>query len=77
MKIRMISLVAALFVFCAGLWIAGSSVSAGGGNRCSDHCADRYKVEKDACKIIPLKTERKICERRAKEAKNDCKHRCR
>jgi hypothetical protein len=23
-----------------------------------------------------LKHERKICERRAKEAKNDCKHRC-
>ena len=77
MKMRIISCVAALFVFCAGLWIAGSSVSAGGSNRCKDHCNDRYKVAKDACKLIPLKTERKICERRAKEAKNDCKHRCR
>jgi len=47
------------------------------GNRCTDHCADRYKVQKDACKLIPLKNERKICERRAKEAKDDCKHRCR
>ena len=77
MKTRIVSCVAALFVFCAGLWIAGSAVSAGGGNRCSDHCADRFKVQKDACKLIPLKTERKICERREKEAKDDCKHRCR
>jgi hypothetical protein len=76
MKTRTVSWVAALFVFCAGLWIAGSAASAGGGNKCSAHCADRYKVTKDACKLIPLKTERKICERRAKEVKNDCKHRC-
>jgi hypothetical protein len=27
--------------------------------------------------LIPFKNERKICERRAKEAKDDCKHRCR
>ena len=47
-----------------------------GGSRCSDRCADRYRVKKDACELIPLKHERKICERRAKEAKNDCKHRC-
>ena len=77
MKMRIISSVAALFVFCAGLWIAGLAVSAGGANRCSDHCADSFKVAKDACKLIPLKTERKICERRAKEAKEDCKSRCR
>ena len=49
----------------------------GGGNRCTDHCADIYKIKKDACKLIPFKTERKICERRAKETKEDCKHRCR
>ena len=48
----------------------------GGGNRCTDKCADVYRVKKDACDLIPLKHERKICERRAKEAKNDCKHRC-
>jgi len=47
-----------------------------GGNRCTDRCADRYRIKKDACNLIPLKHERKICERRAKEAKNDCKHRC-
>jgi hypothetical protein len=44
--------------------------------RCTDHCADTYRVRKDACNLIPLKNERKICVRRAKEAKNDCKHRC-
>ena len=48
----------------------------GGGSRCTDHCADRYRIAKDACDLIPFKHERKICERRAKEAKNDCKHRC-
>jgi hypothetical protein len=44
--------------------------------RCTDHCADAYHVKKDACDLIPLKHERKICVRRAKEAKDDCKHRC-
>lgn len=46
------------------------------GNRCTDHCADRYKIARDACRLIPLKTERKICERRLKEVKEDCKRRC-
>jgi len=59
-------------VLCLG---AGATSEAG--NRCTDHCADVYKVRKDACRLIPFKTERKICERRAKEAKEDCKHRCR
>lgn len=76
-KTRIVLCLAVLLLFCAGLWMTGSKVSAGGGNRCTDHCADIYKVKKDACKLIPFKTERKICERRAKEAKNDCKHRCR
>jgi|GEM_PF-672213 len=62
-----------LLVLCLNL----GSISVAGGNRCTDHCADVYKVKRDACRLIPLKTERKICERRAKEAKNDCKHRCR
>ena len=45
-------------------------------SHCTDRCADTYHVKKDACRMIPFKTERKICERRAKETKNDCKHRC-
>jgi hypothetical protein len=61
----------------AGSTSLSSESLAAGGNRCTDHCADRYKVRRDACRLIPLKTERKICERRAKEAKEDCKHRCR
>ena len=76
-KSRLVSLVIGFVIFVAGLWVSGSVVTAGGGNRCTDRCADAYKVKKQACKLIPLKTERKICERRAKEAKNDCKHRCR
>lgn len=64
-------------VLIAGVLIfAAASSTSEAGNRCTDHCADVYKMEKDACKLIPLKTERKICERRAKEIKEDCKHRC-
>ncbi len=65
------------FVVGAVMLVGAIATSEAGGNRCTDHCADVYKVRKDACKLIPFKTERKICERRAKEAKNDCKHRCR
>lgn len=59
------------------LMFAAAPSTSEAGNRCTDHCADRYKMEKDACKLIPFKNERKICERRAKEIKDDCKHRCR
>ena len=64
------------FLVCAVLFLGAGSTSEAG-NRCTDHCADIYKVKRDACRLIPFKNERKICERRAKEAKNDCKHRCR
>ena len=47
------------------------------GNRCKDRCNDVYRIRKEACRVIPLKGERKICERAAKRAKDDCKHRCR
>ena len=76
-KTRIVLSVGLLLLFCLGLWTTSSSVSAGGGNRCSDHCADAYKVKKDICKVIPFKNERKICERRAKEVKEDCKRHCR
>jgi len=66
-----------LFVLILLVGLSGMAFAVpGGGNRCTDRCADRYHVKKDACGLIPLKHERKICERRAKEAKNDCKHRC-
>ena len=63
-------------IICLGTFAAVSPASARR-NRCTDRCADVYRVKKDACRLIPFKTERKICERRAKEAKKDCKHRCR
>jgi hypothetical protein len=66
---------ASLFVLLAGMPVT-TSAARHGANRCTDHCADRYRIKKDACDLIPLKHERKICERRAKEEKNDCKHRC-
>ena len=65
-----------LLVVLVGLSVTTYAVR-GGGNRCTDKCADVYRLKKDACRLIPLKHERKICERRAKEAKNDCKHKCR
>lgn len=61
----------------SGVMFFAAGPTSQAGNRCTDHCADRYKVTKDGCKLIPFKTERKICERRAKEVKEDCKHRCR
>lgn len=65
-----------LLVLLLGLSVPGFAARRHGGSRCTDHCADTYRVKKDACDLIPLKHERKICERRAKEAKKDCKHRC-
>jgi hypothetical protein len=73
---RQVRLIVTSGVFLVVL-LAGATLPVHGrGNRCTDHCADRYRVKKDACGLIPFKHERKICERRAKEAKNDCKHRC-
>ena len=76
MAMRIIKAVS-LSLIAGAVMFAGSGVTSEAGNRCTDHCADRYKVQKDACKVIPFKNERKICERRLKEAKDDCKHRCR
>ena len=77
MRIVKIVRTLALLSIAGGVLLLGAVTTSEAGNRCTDHCADVYKVRKDACRIIPFKTERKICERRAKEAKNDCKHRCR
>jgi hypothetical protein len=54
-----------------------TSVSLGGGNVCTDRCAERFKLAKDACKAIPVKQARKLCEDAAKAGKNDCKRDCR
>lgn len=77
MKTLKLIRVLALSFIAGGFLYFGAGTTSEAGNRCTDHCADVYKVRKDACKLIPLKTERKICERRAKEAKEDCKHNCR
>jgi hypothetical protein len=66
-----------LSLIAGAVMLLGSGATSEAGSRCTDHCADRYHVQKDACKLIPFKNERKICERRAKEVKDDCKHRCR
>ena len=65
-----------VFIICLGTFAGGSSTTIAG-NRCKDRCNDVYRIRKDACRVIPLKGERKICERAAKRAKDDCKHRCR
>ncbi|HBB89240.1 MAG TPA: hypothetical protein DC047_16675 [Blastocatellia bacterium] len=46
-------------------------------NRCKDRCNDAYRLRKELCRAIPLKNERKTCEKAAKRAKDNCKHRCR
>jgi len=75
MKLRIIRALSLSLIAGAVIFL-GSGTTSEAGNRCTDHCADRYKVQKDACKVIPFKNERKICERRLKEIKEDCKHRC-
>jgi len=67
----------ALSFTVGAVMLLGAGATSEAGNRCTDHCADIYKVKKDACKLIPFKTERKICERRLKEVKEDCKRKCR
>jgi len=61
---------------CLGTFAAVNPTSIAG-NRCKDKCNDVYRLRKDVCKAIPLKNERKVCEKAAKRAKDDCKHRCR
>jgi hypothetical protein len=65
-----------LVLVCLGMFSAVSPTAIAG-NRCKDRCNDAYRLRKDACKLIPLKHERKQCEKSAKRAKDDCKHRCR
>jgi hypothetical protein len=59
------------------LMLAGGSSTAFAGNRCKDRCNDAYRLRKDVCRSIPLKGERKRCEKAAKRAKDNCKHNCR
>jgi hypothetical protein len=62
------------FLVCLSMFGAGSSAE--GRNRCKDRCADRARLEKDACKAIPLKHERHSCEDAVKHHKKECKRRC-
>ena len=68
-------LVLALMI-CLGVFALPGTGSAAG-NRCKDRCNDAYRLRRDVCRAIPLKHERKSCEKSAKRAKDDCKHRCR
>jgi hypothetical protein len=64
------------FILCLGIFIPANAAGVPG-NRCKGRCNDVYRLKKDLCRTIPLKSERKICERAAKRTKDDCKHRCR
>jgi len=64
-----------LAALCCGV-LGGGNSTAVAGNRCKDRCNDVYHVRKEVCRSIPLKGERKRCEKAAKRAKDDCKHRC-
>lgn len=65
-----------VWLVCLGTFAAVSPAS-GAGNRCTDRCADVYRLRKDTCKLIPYKHERHTCEDAAKRAKDECKRRCR
>jgi hypothetical protein len=64
------------FLLCLETFF-GLAPAAVAGNRCKDRCNQVYRLRKDACRAIPLKHERHSCEKAAKRAKDDCKHRCR
>lgn len=64
------------FLLFLGTFAALSQASVAS-NRCKDRCNEVYRLRKDVCRVIPLKHERKSCEKAAKRAKDDCKHRCR
>jgi hypothetical protein len=64
------------FIMCLGTFAAVTPASIAG-DRCKDRCNDVYRLRKDVCKSIPLKHERKSCEKATKRSKDDCKHRCR
>ena len=65
-----------VLMICLGAF-ATVSPATGAGNRCTDRCADVYRLKKEACKLVPYKRERHRCEDAAKRAKNECKRRCR
>ena len=64
------------FIVCLGTF-AAINPAAVAGDRCKDRCNEVYRLRKGVCRAIPLKHERKSCEKAAKRAKDDCKHRCR
>jgi hypothetical protein len=64
------------FSMCLGMF-GTMSIAAVAGNRCKDRCNEVYRLRKDVCRAIPLKHERKSCEKAAKRAKDNCKGRCR
>ena len=63
-------------IVCLGTFAAMNPATVAG-NRCKDRCNEVYRLRKDVCRAIPLKHERKSCEKAAKRAKDECKHRCR
>ena len=63
-------------ILCLGAFVHAGAATAPS-NRCKDRCAEVYRVKKELCRSIPLKHERKLCEKSAKRSKDDCKHRCR
>lgn len=65
-----------VIILWLGTLVTGGSAAIAG-NRCKDRCNDAYRLRKDVCRAIPLKHERKSCEKSAKHAKDDCKHHCR
>jgi hypothetical protein len=64
------------FILYLGTFAAVTPASIAG-DRCKDRCNDVYRLRKDVCKEIPLKHERKSCEKAAKRSRDECKHRCR
>ena len=75
-RTRVVLRLSLAFLLLLGTFAALSPASVAG-NRCKDRCNEAYHLRKDVCRAIPLKHERHSCEKAAKRAKDNCKHRCR
>ena len=74
-QVKLLRLGLTLILFLGAFVHAGAATPPR--NRCKDRCDDVYRLKKDLCRSVPLKNERKLCEKAAKRSKDDCKHRCR
>jgi hypothetical protein len=64
-------------LFCLSAFVTVSPASgAAAGNRCKDRCNDVFHRRKEECRGL-RRFEKRRCEDRAKDARDECRRRCR